>query len=131
MNGQTANTIRVSLPGGSTAELVGSTGGTKRTLHTDWLGSSRLATSYVGRGLQYDNGYAPYGESYAGKGTATADLDFTGQFQDTSTGLYDFLYREYNPVQGRWITPDPSGQAAVDPTNPQSWNRYRTCSITR
>jgi RHS repeat-associated protein len=38
--------------------------------------------------------------------------------------LYDFLYREYNPVHGRWISPDPAGLAAVDPTNPQSWNRY-------
>lgn len=27
-------------------------------------------------------------------------------------------------MQGRWLSPDPSGLAAVDPTNPQSWNRY-------
>ena len=32
--------------------------------------------------------------------------------------------REYNGVQGRWWTPDPAGLAAVDPNNPQSWNRY-------
>ena len=25
---------------------------------------------------------------------------------------------------GRWMTPDPAGLAAVDPGNPQSWNRY-------
>jgi len=25
---------------------------------------------------------------------------------------------------GRWISPDPAGLAAVDPSNPQSWNRY-------
>jgi len=51
-------------------------------------------------------------------------LNFTGQYEDTLSGLYDFLYREYSPVQGRWISPDPAGLAAVDPTNPQSWNRY-------
>jgi hypothetical protein len=27
-------------------------------------------------------------------------------------------------VQGRWISPDPAGLGAVDPSNPQSWNRY-------
>lgn len=34
------------------------------------------------------------------------------------------MYRRYNPVQGRWISPDPAGMAAVDLTNPQTWNRY-------
>ena len=43
--------------------------------------------------------------------------------QDTKTGLYDFPAREYGIV-GRWISPDPAGFAAVDPTNPQTWNRY-------
>jgi len=34
------------------------------------------------------------------------------------------LYREYHSTQGRWVSPDPAGLAAVDPSNPQSWNRY-------
>jgi RHS repeat-associated protein len=38
--------------------------------------------------------------------------------------LGDALYREYSIPQGRWISPDPAGLAAVDPSNPQSWNRY-------
>jgi len=124
MNGQTAKTIRVLLPGGSTAELIGATGTTRHTLHSDWLGTARLSTTYVDRTVAYDTGYAPYGENYAGSGGSSSDLDFTGQFQDTMSGLYDFLYREYDPVQGRWISPDPAGMAAVDPSNPQSWNRY-------
>ena len=66
--------------------------------------------------------YAPFGEPYNENGTQ--DRSFTGQNQDTSAGLYDFEYREYNPAQGRWPTPDPAGRAAVDPTTPQSWNRY-------
>jgi hypothetical protein len=28
------------------------------------------------------------------------------------------------PAQGRWLVPDPAGLAAVDLTNPQTWNRY-------
>jgi len=89
--------------------------------HADWLGSSRLAST-PSRTKYYDVGYAPYGESYGGSGTT--DLNFTGQNQDTVSGLYDFMYREYHPVQGRWISPDPAGLAAVNPTNPQTWNRY-------
>jgi RHS repeat-associated protein len=75
-----------------------------------------------GHPVVYDRAYAPYGEQY--DGSSNSDLDFTGQSQDTLSGMYDFLYREYNPVQGRWISPDPAGLGAVDPSNPQSWNRY-------
>ncbi len=38
--------------------------------------------------------------------------------------LEDFMFRRYNPTQGRWISPDPAGLSAADPANPQSWNRY-------
>lgn len=34
------------------------------------------------------------------------------------------MFRKQSATQGRWISPDPAGLAAVDPTNPQSWNRY-------
>jgi hypothetical protein len=30
----------------------------------------------------------------------------------------------HDPKQGRRIRPDPSGMSAVDPTDPQTWNRY-------
>ena len=75
--------------------------------------------------MSFSVGYGPYGEAYGTSGTA--DLSFTGQNQDMVTtygGLYDFLYREYNPNQGRWVSPDPSGLGAVAPGDPQTWNRY-------
>jgi hypothetical protein len=34
------------------------------------------------------------------------------------------MLREYRTAHGRWTSPDPAGQSAVDPANPQSWNRY-------
>jgi hypothetical protein len=34
------------------------------------------------------------------------------------------MFREHSSSQGRWISPDRAGAAAVDPTNPQTWNRY-------
>ncbi len=122
MNGQNTNTVRIPLPGGSAAEMLA--GGNTHILHSDWLGSSRLSSGYSSRAMVYDAAYAPYGETYVPSGSATEDQDFTGQFQDSLSGLYDFLYRENSPVQGRWISPDRAGLGAVDPSNPQSWNRY-------
>ena len=47
--------------------------------------------------------YAPFGESYADSGSY--DHFFTGQIPGVVSDDYDFLYREYNPKQGRWISP--------------------------
>jgi len=110
------------LPAGDTAVYTAASGQTIAYFRrADWLGSSRLASTGSGA-LYYDGAYAPYGENYAE--TGTIDHSFTGQNQDTVGDLYDFLYREYHPTQGRWISPDPAGILAVDATNPQSWNRY-------
>ena len=119
MNGQTLQKAFVALPTGATAVYTAS--GLAYYRHADWLGSSRLATTPT-RTKYYDVAYAPYGENYSGSGTT--DLSFTGQNQDTVTGLHDFMFREYHPASGRWISPDPAGLAAAEMTNPQSWNRY-------
>ncbi len=91
--------------------------------HKNWLGSTRFISNRSTRALWGDYSYAPFGESSYTNGSASG-LNFTGQTQDTTTGVYDFQYREYSPVQGRWVSPDPAGLQAVDFTNPQSWNRY-------
>lgn len=126
MNGSSLVKAFVPLPGG--AEAVYNSSGLQYYRHPDWLGSSRLAST-SSRTLYYSGAYAPFGENYVPKGTQ--DLSFTGQNQDTESsgsggagGLYDFLYREHSPVQGRWLSPDPSGLAAVNPADPQTWNRY-------
>ena len=95
--------------------------------YVDWQGSSRVQLTWDGA-VVGGKAYAPYGETYAE--TGTADRMYTGQTQDVtalqgSTGIYDFLFRQYSASnQGRWIVPDPAGLAAVDITNPQTWNRY-------
>jgi RHS repeat-associated protein len=124
MNGQTLVNAFVKLPGGPRA-VYGSSG-LAYYRHSDHLGNSRLATT-TSQTKQYDVAYAPYGEDYNGSGTQ--DLAFTHQNQDTvkggwSTNLYDFMFREYRTAHGRWTSPDPAGLGAVDPTNPQGWNRY-------
>jgi RHS repeat-associated protein len=108
----------VPLTGGSMA--VYNSSGLAYYRHTDWLGSSRFASTPT-RTLYFDGAYAPFGEAYAT--TGTTDLSYTGMNQDTVTNLYDFPVRRYG-IQGRWPATDPSGTSSVDPNNPQTWNRY-------
>jgi RHS repeat-associated protein len=49
---------------------------------------------------------------------------FTGNERDTEMGLDWFTARYLSSAEGRFMIPDPAGIAAVDPTNPQSWNMY-------
>jgi len=119
MQGQTLKRADIPLPGGGEAVYQGS--GLAYYRHADWLGSSRLAST-PGAQEYSIAAYAPYGEPY--DDSQGPDHAFAGQKRDIVGGQYDFLLREYNPIQGRWWTPDPAGLAAVDPNNPQGWNRY-------
>ena len=88
---------------------------------TIYYDSVSVSPAPSGSTMYFDTAYAPFGEPYGWDGTT--DFSFTGMNQDTAYDLYDFPAREYSNV-GRWISPDPAGLAAVDSTNPQSWNRY-------
>ena len=125
MSGQALVGAYVPLPGGG--EAFYNSSGLALYHHSDGLGSVRLAST-PSRTLSTATAYSPYGEPYIEAGPNTPDRSFTGEKQNIDTahsgGQYDFLMREYNGVQGRWWTPDPAGLAAVDPNNPQSWNRY-------
>lgn len=122
MSGQTSSKIRIPLPGGATF-----TGGGVLS-HADWLGSYRLGTNASTRTLNFSVAYAPFGEQYAISGSNNNNFSFASLMQDEGLGgspdLNDAGFRELHPNQGRWISPDPAGLAAADPTNPQSWNRY-------
>ena len=72
----------IPLPGGSTA-IYNSTG-LDYIRHTDWLGSSRLATTWIYHTVYSKEAYAPFGETYNEAGTP--DRSFTGQDQDVVTG---------------------------------------------
>jgi RHS repeat-associated protein len=119
MNGQTLAKGFVSLPSGATAVYTSS--GLAYYRHADWLDSSRLSSTPT-KTIYSDSAYSPFGQSYVQSGTV--DVAFTGQNQDTVPGLYDFPAREYAPLQGRWISPDPSGILSANPVNPKTWNRY-------
>ncbi len=121
MNGSTVNQYLIPLVAGMQAVYNASGSGPQYYRHTDWLGSTWFDSTPSGT-VYFDGAWAPFGEHYAG--TGTSDRSFTGQTADTVTGLYDFPFRQYHPVQGRWLVPDPAGLAAVDIANPQTWNRY-------
>lgn len=81
---------------------------------TDLLVNSSLATVRSVR-------YMPFGGTFETSGTADNDHKFTGQRLDGSTGLYYYGARYYDPLSGRFITPDSLLQ---DPYDPQLLNRY-------
>jgi RHS repeat-associated protein len=127
MQGQVPLYVYVPLPAGAFAMYNSS--GLVQYNHADWLGSARLFST-PGHTPIPALAYAPFGEGYAGG--AGWWIQFTGagnawtvaDSENQSGSLEDFLFRRYSPVQGRWISPDPAGMSAADPSNPQSWNRY-------
>src|SRR4029077_17196366 len=99
MNGQTLVSAFIPAPGAQVVYTSASLNTTNKIAyyrHADHLGSSRLAIT-PSRTLYSSTAYAPFGEPYSQSGTT--DLSFTGQEQDTVSGIHDFLARKYPPVQ--------------------------------
>jgi RHS repeat-associated protein len=119
-SGRTLADARVPLVGGAMAKYANTA--LSSYWHPDWLGTSRMEST-PSQTVSADAAYAPFGEKYLPSNSI--DDVWTGSaFQDKATDLWDFAAREYHPTQGRWVSPDPAGIGAVDPSNPQSWNRY-------
>jgi len=115
-------------PGGGSILQIG-TGAAWYYQHRDWLGSARISSTIpaTGNGSVYtDRALAPFGEVYDIFGSTSQDeTNFTGDTQDILAGMYDTPNRELQgSQQGRWLSPDPAGLKAADPSDPQSWNRY-------
>jgi RHS repeat-associated protein len=93
-------------------------------MHSDWLGTGRVWTNLSASVVQDCQSF-PFGDSLYCAGSANnTDDNLAGMTYDLEDGMYHASFREYSPVQGRWMRPDPAGLAAVDPSNPQTWNRY-------
>jgi RHS repeat-associated protein len=119
MSGLTLVKAFIPLPSG--AQAVYTASGLAYYRHADALGSSRLASTPA-QTMYSDTAYAPFGETYAQ--TGASDVSYTGQNQDTAGGVYDFPAREFAQASGRWPSPDPLGLGSVNPSDPQTWNRY-------
>src|ERR1700692_84814 len=119
--GQTVAYSEYPFPGGSlSSENRGDTG----VQISDWQGTVRAFFNYTGGIVNQTGAHAPFGEAYAYAGGYPGS--FTGEQSDGSMNntTYYFPERQYRSSQGRWLSPDPGGLAAVDFSNPQSWNRY-------
>ena len=107
------------LAGGLVAEYKNST---TYFAHADHLGSARLLTA-LNQSVAQNLDYLPFGELNSSDSGITTH-EFTGDERDSETGLDHTWFRQYSSSLGRWMQPDPAGLAAVDISNPQSWNRY-------
>ena len=98
--------------------------GTTAFPHTNWLGTVMASTGPTGSTIKTCSGYLPFGDGSNCTGSDGSSLGFTGLWSDSETLLDNTPNRNYQSLAGRWTTPDPAGTAAVDVTDPQTWNRY-------
>ena len=98
--------------------------------HTDHLGSASVITDSNGNRKE-QMVYFPFG-AYRAVGNINGTYDynpsfpdvfytFTDQEDDDDLGFYNYGARLYDPVLGRFISPD---SMVPEPFNPQSFNRY-------
>ncbi|MBZ5508627.1 MAG: RHS repeat-associated core domain-containing protein [Acidobacteriia bacterium] len=99
-----------------------SSGGTTNFLHTDWLGSRRVATGPTGSSTDTCTGL-PFGDGINCVGTEPNFNRFTDYVHDPESNLEHSLFRQYSSTQGRFMSPDPY-HGSMDLGNPQSMNRY-------
>ena len=102
-------------------------------LSRDHLGSVRMVTDRT-TNIITRHDYLPFGDeipagsagrsSQFGAGSDNVNEKFTGQYRDTETGLDYFGARYYALAIGRFLSADPASLAAVDPSDPQTWNQY-------
>lgn len=87
-------------------------------IFADHLGGTSVISSTVS-GTVSAISFFPYGSTRSG--SVPSDYKFTGQREDSATGLYDYNARLYDPALGRFISPD---TIVPDGTRPQALNRY-------
>ena len=91
--------------------------------HKDHLNSSVAMTDENGTAVETSE-YMPFGHERNHTGKDVTDYKFTDQELDTETGLYNYDARLYDPVIGRFISPD---SIVPDLYDPQSLNSYSYC----
>jgi RHS repeat-associated protein len=83
-----------------------STGSRSMYLGKDTLGSVRSVTADTGT-LEDRYEYDAFGRPYKGDLSGGMNLGYTSKPYDTTTGLYNYGYRDYKPQTARFTTLDP------------------------
>ncbi len=75
----------------------------------DHLGSAQVLTNQAGEVVWLGH-YSPFGQvTVDPASTVGNNLRFDGQYFDAETGLHYNWHRYYDPLTGRYLTPDPIG----------------------
>lgn len=115
-NGQVSNTtLHAYLDGKLVAEV---SNGVVAYVHTDGLGSA-VARTNSSAALTQQVQYDPWGDGWAG--TNPSAVGYAGHHHDVATDLVQMQQRYYDPLIGRFLSPDP------EPTNAntgENFNRY-------
>jgi RHS repeat-associated protein len=106
--------------GGRVAERVGPAATDVYYYHPDHLGSSNFVSDSIGTWVKSTLFY-PYGSTRTESGTKEIIHKYTGKELDSSTGLYNYGARYYDPAFMHFITADSVIPNAGDP---QMLNRY-------
>src|SRR3989304_6465427 len=77
---------------------------------TDHLGTPQKVTDAAGA-VVWSGDYKPFGEVLSGVSTVQNQFRFPGQYFDGETAQHSNYHRYYQTRTGRYLTPDPIGQA--------------------
>ena len=124
VNGTTTTYHYVASPDGLAAVYMksGSTA-TAYYIETDHLGSIIRAYDYIGN-TKFSAAYDAWGNQTVSTNAIGLTRGYTGHEHWNQFGLIDMNGRFYDPLLGRFLSPDPYVQA---PDNPQNYNRYAYC----
>ena len=95
---------------------IAGTGTAVYDVHTDHLDTPRLLTNSTGAAV-WTSHHRAFGKAHIatdpdGDATHVAfSFRFPGQYEDAEIGLHYNRYRYYDPGTGRYLSPDPIGQA--------------------
>jgi RHS repeat-associated protein len=90
--------------------------------HVNSIGSTSMMTDHAGNPIE-DVLFTPWGDVLTASGSG--GWSFAKMpYDDLKTTTDLTPARVFGPNFGRWFSPDPLGQDAADPSDPQSWNMY-------
>ena len=125
-NGTTTTYHYVASPDGLVAVYIKPKSATKGEMYyieTDHLGSIVRAYDYVGN-TKFSASYDAWGNQTISTNAISLSRGYTGHEHWNQFGLIDMNGRFYDPLLGRFLSPDPYVQM---PENPQNFNRYAYC----
>lgn len=127
-NGDGGEYIELSDEGGATAadairliEIIPARVETRTAvyyIHNDHIGTPQRLTDQSGITV-WQADYQPFGQASVNISAVDNPLRFPGQYYDAITGLHHNHFRDYDPVTGRYLQPDPIGLAGG--LNPYSY----------